>query len=379
MQLKPPVPTPAPTPPPTHAPLAAQPIDTPAPLAVKKTGRSIGRIVAFSLAGLIGLLVLAGIGGYLWYQDQLRSPAPQSSEKLRLTVKNGDTSANVAAELVRQGAIKNRQAFELYYRFNQKTGLKTGVYLLDRKMDVPQMVAHLESGKPDEFTLTFLPGGTVRDAKQVLTRAGYDQAAVDAAFAKTYNHPLFATKPAGVGLEGYIFGDTYNFYTGASPEEILTKVFDHMNEVIAQRKLDQAFEQRGMTRYQGIILASIIQKEVAGKSDMATVSQIFHSRLAQNISLGADATFVYAARQQGVAPRVDLPSPYNTRLHTGLPPGPIAAPGVDALVAAAKPAPTDYLYFVSGDDGKTYFSKTNEEHERLTRQYCVRNCALPAE
>ena len=92
--------------------------------------------------------------------------------------------------------------------------------------------------------------------------------------------------------------------------------------------------------------------------------------------LGADATFVYAAKQAGKQPTVDFDSLYNTRTHKGLPPGPISAPGVHALRAVAAPAQGDYLYFVSGDDGKNHFTRTLAEHEAATRQYCIKNCAL---
>jgi UPF0755 protein len=92
--------------------------------------------------------------------------------------------------------------------------------------------------------------------------------------------------------------------------------------------------------------------------------------------LGADATFVYAAKKLGTAPSVNLESPYNTRIHAGLPPGPIASPGKSALEAAGNPATGDYLFFVSGDDGTTYFTRTQQEHDQKTREYCHKNCSL---
>jgi UPF0755 protein len=106
------------------------------------------------------------------------------------------------------------------------------------------------------------------------------------------------------------------------------------------------------------------------------VAQIFFKRLREGMPLGADATFVYAANKAGVAPTVDLDSPYNTRIHAGLPPGPISAPGLAALQGVAQPAEGDYLYFVSGDDGKNYYSRTAEEHEANTREHCKINCSL---
>lgn len=363
-------PVPAPEKPPATDP------SPPPPLTVKKQRHTWRWIIGTLAALLVAALVAVG-GAWYWYQQQLTSPNPQSQEAVRFNVKSGYTGTDVAAGLAEAGLIKNQRAFEIYYRFNHQAGLKAGVYLLSKDMSVEEIVTHLEKGKPDEFALTFLPGGTVSDAKKVLTDAGYAVTDVDAAFRKTYDHPLFTDKPVDIGLEGYIYGDTYNFYTGAKVEEVLNILFDHMYQAITTNKLIDAYKAQGMNLYQGITLASIIQKEVAHPDDMAIVSQIFHKRLREDVSLGADATFVYAARQMGVAPDVGLDSPYNTRIHKGLPPTPISSPGKTALIAAGNPADTDYLYFVSGDDGKNYYSKTNEEHERLTREHCIQNCILP--
>lgn len=246
-------------------------------------------------------------------------------------------------------------------------------------MSVSDIVGHLESGKPDEFVLTFLPGGTLTDAKRVLTTAGYPTADVEAAMQKSYSHPLLVGRPAGADLEGYIYGDTYNFYTGASLDDVFKKLFDHMYEDITAKGLEQAYAAQGMSLYEGIIFASIVQSEVSNKADMPLVSQVFHKRLAEDTVLGSDVTFIYGARKLGVAPAVNLDSPYNTRVLKGLPPTPVSNPGIDALQAGANPAETDYLFFVAGDDGKTYFSKTNEEHEQATRDHCMQNCILPSQ
>lgn len=328
----------------------------------------------------IVVLLLAAVGGaYVWYTQQLSSAHPDSTETVRLNVASGSTAADVASQLADKQMIKNEIAFEVYYRIHQSTGLKAGVYVLTKGMSVSEIVDHLESGKPDEFTLTFLPGGTLADARKVLEGAGYSTADINTSFSKTYTGPLFDGKPAGSDLEGYIYGDTYNFYTGASVDDVLEKIFDHMYEDIKANNLEAGYAAQGMSLYQGITFASIVQTEVSNKDDMSKVSQVFHKRLATDMPLGSDVTFIYGARKLGVAPSVDLDSPYNTRAHKGLPPGPVSNPGISALVAGASPANTDYLYFVAGDDGVTYFSKTNEEHEAATRAHCQVNCLLPSQ
>lgn len=332
------------------------------------------------ITGIIALIMaLSAIAGYVWYKDQLLSPTPNSDEVARLTVQSGDTSSTVATELASQGVIKNEFAFKLYYRLHHSSGLKAGIYNIERNQSVAEIVAHLEDGKPDEFTLTFLPGGTVSDAKKVLTQAGYSAVEVDEAMNATYDHPLLVDKPSDVDLEGYIYGDTYSFFSGSSVQDILIRIFDHMHEDIEANNLRQAYEARDMTLYEGIIFASIVQSEVPDKEDMPLVSQVFHKRLATDMQLGSDVTFIYGARKLGVAPTVDLDSPYNTRTVKGLTPTPVSNPGLDALKAGANPSDTDYLYFVAGDDGKTRYSSTLAEHEQLTREHCMQNCILPSQ
>ena len=203
----------------------------------------------------IVVLLLAAVGGaYVWYTQQLSSAHPDSTETVRLNVASGSTAADVASQLADKQMIKNEIAFEVYYRIHQSTGLKAGVYVLTKGMSVSEIVDHLESGKPDEFTLTFLPGGTLADARKVLEGAGYSTADINTSFSKTYTGPLFDGKPAGSDLEGYIYGDTYNFYTGASVDDVLEKIFDHMYEDIKANNLEAGYAAQGMSLYQGITL-----------------------------------------------------------------------------------------------------------------------------
>ena len=370
---------------------AASPAETPAPdlSDVPETTSPALHVSAKSHKGwkifgwIFALLIVAAIAvagwGYYWYTGALKPIAASEGEQVRLTIENGATASDIATKLEADGAIRDARAFNLYYRFNHSTGLKAGVYLLNTDMSVQAIVAHLEEGEPDEFSLTFLPGATLADAKKILVAAGYAAEDVDKAFAASYDHPLLEGRPEGASIEGYLYGDTYNFYANSSLEDVLTRVFDHMYEDLQANKVAEAYKERGMTLYEGITFASIVQSEVSLVEDMPLVSQVFHKRLAEDMQLGSDVTFIYGARLLGVAPSVELDSPYNTRVLKGLPPTPISNPSLDALKAGAAPSDTDYLYFVAGDDGKTYFSRTNEEHEAATREHCHQNCILPQE
>jgi UPF0755 protein len=224
--------------------------------------------------------------------------------------------------------------------------------------------------------VTFLPGATVKEDKEALVKSGYSSAEVDRAFGKVYNHPLFASKPLTADLEGYIYGETYKFNGDATVEQILTRTFDEYYQVVKENNLVNAFKKQGLTLYQGITLASIIQREVPSATDQKQVAQIFLKRYKDGMTLGSDITAYYGADKEGLSRSVATDTPYNTRIHKGLPPGPIASPGLTALQAVAHPSSGDYLYFLSGDDDITYYAKTEEEHQANITNHCQVKCAV---
>lgn len=342
-----------------------------------KKKKSLLKKLMFALLALIIVVIVACVAAYAWYQQQLQPVDAASSGSVRVTIQSGSTQRSIAAQLKDEGLIRSQSAFIAYTEISGTKGnLKAGAYNLKKSESVSEIVDHLTSGKVDEFDITFLPGDTLANHRKRIIAAGYSAADVDAALNKQYDHPALATKPASASLEGYIYGETYRFASSATPEDIITRSLNELQSQITAQGLVAKFKQKNLTLYQGLTLASIIQKEVSGAADSAQVAQVFYKRLADGMSLGADATFVYAANMAGKTPTVDFESPYNTRTNPGLPPGPISSPGVNALQAAANPAPGDFLYFVSGDDGKNYFSRTLAEHVANTKAHCIKNCAL---
>lgn len=331
------------------------------------------------------ILLLIGIGVTVWGNYQLSPMTSGGSSRVRVTIASGMTPREIATELQSKGLIRDVTVFELYARLTgAHSKLQAGRYSLSPSESTPQIIDHLKAGKTDTIQITFYPGATLRDtwsaenkrsdATTTLRRAGYPQAEIDAALAKSYTHPLFADKPAGTSLEGYIFGETYTIDVSASVEEVLRMTFDEYWKYIQANRLVEAFRSRGLNLYQGITLASIVQREVSNATDQAQVAQVFYTRLATDTVLGSDVTFIYAAQQMGVPPTVDLKSPYNTRQVKGLPPGPIATPGLGALKAVAAPASGSYVYFVAGEDGRTYFAYTEAEHNKNIRDHCGSLC-----
>lgn len=343
-----------------------------------KKSMSVRKRILLIIGSLLVIAILAIVAAFFWYQHET-SPVSNDANatRVRVTIESGTTPDEIGSLLAGKKVIRNTTAFEIYTRLSgTRNKLQAGTFSLSPHESTAAIVDHLVAGKTDQFSITFLPGATVADNKKVLLGAGYSQAEIDAAFKKTYESPLFQDKPANADLEGYIYGETYTFSAGSTVEQILQRTFDEFYAAISENNLISGLQAQGFNLYQGVTLASIIQREVSGQADSAQVAQIFLKRLNEGMPLGADATFVYAANKAGVTPTVDLDSPYNTRIHTGLPPGPISAPGVAALRAVAHPAEGDYLYFVSGDDGKNYYSRTIEEHEKNTREYCKINCSL---
>lgn len=342
----------------------------------KVKGRGVWKWILGALAIIILLAAIAGFVCYTDYASNLEAVEPNSTESARVVIPEGSTRTDIANILDEAGLIRSVDAFNLYYRLNAGEGMKAGTYMIEKNMDVPAIVDKLESGKVDEFMLTFLPGGTIFDAIEVMVKAGYSEQEVEDALYAEYDSPIMKDRPAGSSIEGYLYGETYSFFSGSSAHDVFARVIKELENYMVANDTEAKFTARGFNIHQGLTFASLVQTEVRSVEEMKQVSSVFHNRLGIDMMLGSDVTFRYAAKLLDEPVAIDIDSPYNTRVYKGLPPGPVAAPGASAIEATVEPAETDYLFFVSGDDGITYFSRTNEEHERLTAQHCHANCAV---
>lgn len=313
---------------------------------------------------------------YGWYQQQLRPESNDTTLHVRVNIVSGATPDMIAKKLKTAGVIRNSLAFTIYAKLSHsENNLKAGVYDFQPSLSTPAIVDQLVSGKIGTFNVTFLPGDILANTRKALLSLGYSTQAVDAALNKDYSGPLFDGKPAGADLEGYMYGETNEFDSSATVEMILQKFFDEYESFITQNGIESGFAKQGLTLYQGITLASIVQREASNAQDEKQIARVFLNRLAAGMTLGSDVTYQYAAKKLGIAPSPTLDSPYNTRIHTGLPPGPIATPGDNALLAVASPADNNYLFFLSGDDGKMYYAVTDAQHQQNVADHCQKNCA----
>ena len=327
------------------------------------------------IGALVVLIVVAAVGSLWWYNDALQ-PRSATNQRIRVTIAQGSTPDQIANTLQEKGVIKNSFAFQLLIKQNgDRNKLQAGTYLFSPTQPAREVLQWLVDGKVDTFNVTILPGETLTDIKAGLVKDGFAAADIDAAFAKKYDHPLLASKPDNVNLEGYIYPETYQINSETTASQLLVRTFDEFYSQIQAKGLQNELSGRGLTLHQGITLASIVGKEASRVADRKQVAQVFEKRLGQGMELGSDVTFQYAAKVTGQPASPNLDSPYNTRKYKGLPPGAIANFTLDALQAVAEPAGGDYLYFVAGDDGTVYFANTEAEHEQNIKQYCTKLCS----
>lgn len=373
------------------------------------------------------LLFLAGLfgGGYYWYSLQPVSSAncrfdsakaaAESNEKesnsvceyQTIEISAGESVKQIANNLKQADLIRNPLAFELYARINNlHAKLKTGKYSFRKTMSARAIAKQLVNGvvSSDVFNLTILPGTNLLGDKgksqtgiiHQFRTLGYSEEEINQALTKHYDNPvlkgLYADEtklsnpeiPVKLALEGYLYGETYQFYNHEKLENVITTILNQFNDVVVSNQLEEKFKARGLSLREGIILASIIQKE-ARTEDMPGVSMVFQNRLRQGIALGSDVTATYAADITGIdranATNADIlavNSLYNTRKFPGLPPGPIAVPSKAALLAVAEPdsSKASMLYFLTGDDGLMYYSSTDAEHNQKIRDHCQKLCKV---
>lgn len=231
--------------------------------------------------------------------------------------------------------------------------VNAGKYLFETPQNVFAILARLSEGDHGLplVRATFPEGISVREMGTILkkTLAGFDEDAW-----------ITATKE----LEGYLFPDTYNFYKDGDMQEIISSMRENFD--IRTKELRTEAEARGLNFKDIVIMASLIEKEANTEKDRHIVAGILWSRIEADVALQVDAVFPYIRENPDHIPNGDdpeFPSPYNTYLNRGLPPGPIANPGLEALDAALNPTETDYFYYLTGDDGNMYYAETFEEHK----------------
>lgn len=344
--------------------------------AVRPPKRRWPKCLLIGLVGLLAMLAIAtGFVRHAYFED-LKPVDSNSGLAQLITIAPGTTVDAIAAQLKSAHLIRSSWAFKLYVSSkNVRDQLEAGTYSFVASQGVPNIVSQLTHGKVATNLVTILPGQRLDQIRSSLINYGFSKQDVDAALnPATYpDNPALVDKPAGASLEGYMYPDSYQKDSTTTAAEIVSESLKEMNNQLTP-DLRSAYAAEGLSTYQGLTLASIVQQEVSTQTDRAQAAQVFIKRLRLGMPLGSDVTAYYGSIAAGLAPSLAYDSPYNTLIHTGLPPTPISSVNASALLAVAHPAATDYLYFVTGDDGVTHFSNTLEEHEAATAQYCHKLC-----
>ncbi|MFO7708900.1 MAG: endolytic transglycosylase MltG [Desulfobacterales bacterium] len=314
----------------------------------------------------------------LWFELQHFAATPASRvdfEEKTLLVRSGQPFSAVAETLFRAGIVQSPLKFRLLARLQgADRRLKAGEYGLRASMPPQEVLAMLQRGLVKLYRLTIPEGWTMRQIAEAVEKAGLGSAAEIIASA---GDPAVARRHGieADSMEGYLFPDTYLFPRGVSAETIIAVLHERFRAAFPPEWTRRAAD-LGFSLHDTVTLASIIEKETGAAAERPLISSVFHNRLKRGMRLETDPTVIYGIENfDGNLTRRHLSTPtaYNTYLIRGLPPGPIASPGSESLRAALYPARTDYLFFVSRNDGTHVFSTNLDDHNRAVRQYQVRS------
>ncbi len=338
--------------------------------------------LSLALAALAAVAVPAAVGWWAW--EALDRPYRGFSGERRVTIEPGTGAGRILEQLEAAGVLPDARLARAYLVYGLgDPALKAGEYLFDRPSSPLEVLDKLIRGAVVTYPVVLVEGRTLEETAETLAGKGFGDA--ETFRLEMGRADLIADlDPQAEDLEGYLFPDTYHFARGTPESEIvgtLVRTFRRRFET----EVAPLAASGSLTVRELVTLASIVEKEARLDSERALIAGVYTNRLEIGMALYADPTVIYALRRlgrwDGNLRRADLKidSPYNTYRYPGLPPGPICSPGLASLVAAAAPAGSRYLYFVSRNDGSHVFAETLRDHNRnVTRwqkQYWQRRWA----
>jgi UPF0755 protein len=322
-------------------------------------------------ARLLAALTLAttALVGSLFY---FATRAPGGSSPVIVEVAPGSGLKQVASRLAEQGLIKSTRAFQaLAYLKRVQNQIQVGEFELTPAMSAGEVLSRLTRGHSIQHAITIPEGHRITEiaaaleAKGLADRTSFLHLTQDPEVIDSYSLDV-------TSLEGYLFPETYHFSKFTSERTILNVMVATFKERVMQPEVLDRTRAMGLTLHQAVTLASLIEKETGVDEERPLISSVFHNRLKIDMKLQTDPTVIYALEDfDGNLRKKDLgiDSPYNTYRYPGLPPGPIANPGLKSILAALSPAESDYLFFVSRQDGSHQFSTNLPDHNRAVMKY----------
>ncbi|MGK2943436.1 MAG: endolytic transglycosylase MltG [Desulfuromonadales bacterium] len=325
------------------------------------------RKLSLILLAVTGILLLCIA---LWLQNFISTAVTPAAPQI-VEIKSGSSFSRVASQLEQSGIIKDARLFTLLARWHKATGqIHAGEYLFETSAKPDDILARLIAGDIRKFQVTIPEGFNLQEIAARLEKTGIGSSDEFLALCSDARF-LNELDIDAASLEGYLFPETYTYSSSTTPSQILTAMVAQLRMQLTPELLKSAAA-LNLNRHQLLTLASIIQKEAGNVMEMPLISAVFHNRLKRGIALQADPTVIYGITDfDGNLTRkhLETPTPYNTYRTRGLPPGPIASPGHFALQAAANPAVSKDLYFVSRGDGTHVFSTNLNDHNRAVRRY----------
>jgi UPF0755 protein len=338
------------------------------------------------------LVVIAALGfgtsrSLDWWNYNVSTPVSSTSHTVVFHVDQGELASQIGDDLYAQHLIRDRNAFDLYVRMtNAAPKFQAGTFLLNSNMSLSQIIDALQHGRPDQLAVTIPEGFPLKFQAQYVEKSGigtaadYLKTAQDPAVAAAYEFLKSRPSNADPALEGYLFPDTYLVDRSVGVKELIKAQLDQFGNVFStdlRQQVTQATAARPAESVETIvILASMVEREANKDSDRGNVCSVYYNRLKTGMPLGVDATLLYALGRLTPEPtyaELQLKTPFNTRTHAGLPPGPISNPGKAALLACINPPQTNYLYYFTDPQGVTHFETNQNDFCRDLRSHGM-NC-----
>ncbi len=322
---------------------------------------------------ICGLLALAATWA-IWMRHEFYTPYYGRSSETLVDIPHGAGTSQIAGLLVAEGILRHKLPFTLYVRWHRLSrSLRAGEYRFDAPARPAEVVRRLVRGDVYYRTLTIPEGLTAREIVALMARNGFGK---ESNLLKLIDRVdwIADIDDHATSLEGYLFPETYRFSSHAAPEDMLKSMVAQFRLKVMPL-LAAGHLPAGWTIQKTVTLASMIEREAKINEERQLVASVLVNRLRLNMPLACDATIVYALKQTGEydgnlhKSDMKITSPYNTYLHAGLPPGPISNPGILSIQAALAPAESDFLYYVSRNDGTHFFSKDLQTHLLAVSRY----------
>jgi UPF0755 protein len=310
----------------------------------------------------------------LWYNGQVTRPVDTTAGERPFTIAEGEQAANVADRLELVGLVRSAAAFRTYLIYRgMDTSLQAGEYSLSPSLSPVQIAEQLQDATPTQIKFVVLPGWRLAEVAAALPTSGFGIAPEDFLAAAHGTRPGFDNLPPAADAEGFLFPDAYLLPRGIQAQGLVDALMQRFDHVVTS-DIRNGFARQGLSVYEGVTLASILQREAVEGDEMPIMASVFYNRLASGMPLETDPTIQYALGFDATSGSwwksplslldLEINSPYNTYANRGLPPGPIASPSLSALQAVAFPADTGYLFFRARCDGsgRHAFAETFQDH-----------------